>query len=376
MRVSINEDIEGPLKDFISSYSSSPRVMVVCGRRSYPGALLEPIFAASGIKVHSYLRDFTPNPSFEEIQEGVREVQKNSPDIIIGVGGGSVLDAAKILTCLSTGLFQEEIDLAEALQGATFRRSAKSKPRLVLMPTTAGSGAEATSFSVVYFGQEKYSFSNTELPAELVIANYKLVRSAPTAVLASSAMDAIAQSIESYWARASTAVSRKCALEGLKLMWSSAYNAVILRKPDDLKAIVVGSNLVGQAINISKTTANHALSYKITSEFGVPHGHCVGMLLPRFFLLHEHLAKTEPLVFEPALVRHREIAMALGYQDTDFFLAKYLQLLKSLGLENFEELRARFGFPAAEIASAVNVERLENHPVPLEMDSLESIFTR
>ena len=203
--------------------------------------------------------------------------------MVIGVGGGSILDTAKVMICF---VGETEIDdgrIAEIIKGASFEVKASTKPKLVLLPTTAGSGAEMTHFSVVYFGSSKFSFANKAMLADLVITNPDLLLNAPNYILASSGMDAIAQSIESFWARGGNTKSRAFALSGLKLMWQSLVPAIINRKRAALEDIIKGSNLAGQAINISKTTANHALSYKITTDFGIPHGHCVGMLLLKIF---------------------------------------------------------------------------------------------
>ena len=185
-------------------------------------------------------------------------------------------------------------------------------------------GLKLQAFPVVYFGQEKFSFAHSSLLPDYVIADPSLVKNAPNKVLASSVMDAISQSIESIWSRGSTEKSKKLARKALLMLWKSASTAINTRNSQSLSDIVLGSHLAGKAINISKTTANHALSYKITTSHGIPHGHCVGMLLPQFFKLHEKLKQRRQAGFlENISDTQNSIAQLLGYSEFSHFQEAY-----------------------------------------------------
>ena len=204
--------------------------------------------------------------------------------MIIGVGGGSILDIAKIIS----RLWKYELTTlgVDFIKTSRFDVSKGIQTPLILT-NLAGSGAEVTSFPLSTLDREIF-LRTFQSFADYVIADPSLVKNA-NKVLASSVMDAISQSIESIWSRGSTEKSKKLARKALLMLWKSASTAINTRNSQSLSDIVLGSHLAGKAINISKTTANHALSYKITTSHGIPHGHCVGMLLPQFFKLHEKL---------------------------------------------------------------------------------------
>jgi len=367
----LNQGVNRPLRQITGA---AKRIAVIRGDKSYPRALIN----ESLLDVHSQygvmeFSGFSPNPKYEEFQKGLEALRDFQPDLVVGCGGGSILDMAKMLRYFAATSGTDE-EIANALKGGPVTESAAYTPSLVLMPTTAGSGAESTEFSVIYFGSAKYSFLRKELKPDFVIADPALIRHAPGSVLASSAMDAISQSIESIWARGATSESRQDAREALLLMWGSAADAILTRSEDSLKNIIKGSNLAGQAINVSKTTGNHALSYRITSNYGVPHGHCVGMLLPEFFKLHEKLWHQEPQRAQSAIAAQSEIYSALGFGSSAELVAGFVRFIEELGLESFATLNSRYSFEAAPIVDSVNVERLGNHPIELTRDDLLSLF--
>ena len=367
----LNQGVDRPLRQITGA---AKRIAVIRGNKSYPEALMKE--ALQGVHSQDSVIEFSgfsPNPKYEEFQKGLEALRDFQPDLVVGCGGGSILDMAKMLRYFAATSGTDE-EIANALKGGPVTESAAYTPSLVLMPTTAGSGAESTEFSVIYFGSAKYSFLRKELKPDFVIADPALIRHAPGSVLASSAMDAISQSIESIWARGATSESRQDAREALLLMWGSAADAILTRSEDSLKNIIKGSNLAGQAINVSKTTGNHALSYRITSDYGVPHGHCVGMLLPEFFKLHEKLWHQEPQRAQSAIAAQSEIYSALGFGSSAELVAGFVRFIEELGLESFATLNSRYSFDAAPIVDSVNVERLGNHPIELTRDDLLSLF--
>ena len=369
----INTGVFENLSKIINKYAIGKRVVIIRGMHSYPKAVIDPILQKYDCQSVDYIDGFSSNPKIKEIEEGLERVKELNPDVFIGVGGGSIMDITKIL-CYFSKLECSADQRAKIIQGNDLDLPYSKKPVLILIPTTAGSGAEATAFSVVYFGDHKFSFLHPRLIADYSIADYKLIKDAPQNVLASSAMDAIAQSIESFWALGGTDTSRCLALEGIGLMWKSTIIAVKDRSPNALADIVLGSNYIGRAINISKTTGNHALSYKITTDHGIPHGHCVGMLLPKFFELHQRIGKTDPDRAKVVIAAQKQIATHLGFDEFKDFQTGYDNMLNDLNLKSFNDLNKLFNFNGADIAASVNIHRLGNHPVELNFNDLQSIF--
>ncbi len=190
--------------------------------------------------------------------EKVHQQMNLQYDAIVSVGGGSVIDCAKIVKhqFFSTDSFH------------------------VAIPTTAGSGSEATQFAVIYDGLQKKSVSDIFLRPDLVILCPPLVQALPPSVKISSGFDAWAQAIESVCSLAATNESRHYAALAIARMRSHLEGFVREARLDQAKEIQLAAYDAGRAINISKTTLAHALSYYMTAKYGVPHGVAVFLTLP------------------------------------------------------------------------------------------------
>lgn len=167
-------------------------------------------------------------------------------DKIVAIGGGTVIDTAKLLG-VETGL------------------------PVICIPTIPGTGAESTGFAVCYEGKVKKSVP-CEVPTSILIP--ELAKTVPNALLMISIFDAIAQCIESLWSKNATEESKDYAMKGLDHL-SKVIHGPSLHQSEVLMHAYHGSNYSGRAINISKTTAPHAMSYYLTAEYGYPHGTAV-----------------------------------------------------------------------------------------------------
>ncbi|MCP4215445.1 MAG: phosphonoacetaldehyde reductase, partial [bacterium] len=149
--------------------------------------------------------------------------------------------------------------------------------RLIFVPTTAGTGSEATSFAVVYRDRVKISVVGKSLLPAYTILDPLLLRSLPTGVLKATVLDALAQATESAWAVGATDESRGYSADAIRLIMRHMEEEDVLLR---LEAFQQASYLAGKAINISKTTLCHSISYPITAYFGVAHGIAVFLSLP------------------------------------------------------------------------------------------------
>src|SRR5690606_31046129 len=141
---------------------------------------------------------------------GLSVMTEFRPDVVLGVGGGSAMDMAKLMCAY------EPID-AHQLHAAISSgdRITSRRPRLVLAPTTSGSGSEATHFAVVYIGDEKFSVAGAPMLPDAVIIDPLLTTSSTPYQRATSGIDAVAQAIESLWAAGATSLSRRYARHAL-----------------------------------------------------------------------------------------------------------------------------------------------------------------
>lgn len=218
---------------------------------------------------------FTSNPKYEEMIEGLKLFKESGCDSIVSVGGGSCIDVAKsIKLSLSANI---DADMP------TFKQQYKyTDVKHICVPSTSGTGSESTRHAVLYLDGVKQSISNSAILPEYVILCPKLIITVPEYQKKCTAMDALCQCIESLWSRKATKESRKNAIKGLRL-FEKNYVGYLDNNLDSIKNIQLAANYSGKAINISETTAAHAMSYKITSLYGIPHGHAVAMCMNAIF---------------------------------------------------------------------------------------------
>lgn len=212
-----------------------------------------------------------------DLSAALRTMAEFEPDTVLAIGGGSALDLAKAMTNLAPA-GPAELAVAVA-NGAVIEREI----RLVLVPTTAGSGSELTRFATLWDGTRKLSLDAPGLRADVALVDPDLVGSAPGPVLVSAATDALCQAIESSWALASTPESREWSEQALRTMLPAIAIGIAqrsLRDPRLHEPLMLGAALAGAAINTSRTTAAHALSYPVTAHLGIPHGAAVGVFVP------------------------------------------------------------------------------------------------
>ena len=351
------------LPDLVSTLDRQ-RVMLVCGGRSFEASGAARILPGLE-KSAQVLRwsDFSPNPDATDLARGLALAADFDPDLVLGVGGGTALDMAKLLCA-----FPGRDDLA-ALHAAI--RSGQPVtgrgPALVLAPTTSGSGAETTHFAVVYIGDEKFSVAGPALRPDVVVLDPGLTLSGSAYQRATSGVDAVAQAIESLWASGATPESRRWARHALGYLLPAIEPFVTAGDAEAARAMAIGSHLAGRAIDISKTTAAHALSYGITKRYGISHGHAVALTLGAFLQAH---AEAAPELLRPGIdpAAHAEamaeILSALRAADGADARARFTRLLERIGLEP-ELAKVGAATPAARraLAAAVNAERLGNNPV-------------
>lgn len=322
----------------------------------------------------THFSDVDQNPSIEQLETGLAKFRETKPDLIIGVGGGSAMDMAKLIKIFSNQTQQPRhyVEGNAALEAA-------SVP-LVAIPTTAGSGSQATHFAVLYIGKTKFSVAHASMLPDEALVDPDLLRSVPPAVAASAGLDALNQGIESYWSIHSSKESKALAGKAIKLTWAGLRE--ITRDPGDeaYLAMATGAHCAGEAINITKTTAPHAVSYPITAYFGVPHGQATGLVLAAV-LRYNALVTSEDCLDSrgPDYVRNtiEEIAGLLGQPDAGAAANAYNDMMDAIGLNR--NFRALGICSASDIETIVehgfNPQRVRNNPRLLTAAALRTMLT-
>jgi alcohol dehydrogenase class IV len=258
-------------------------IFLVRGKKSYisSGASL---FIKQLIEKNEMLTtfdDFDPNPQLKDLKKGVALFRSGTFKLIIAIGGGSVLDMAKLISVFA----HQNKDYEDLIKGK--RRFREVKTPLLAIPTTAGTGAEATRFAVQYINKTKYSVEHALMQPEYAYLSSAFSISAGPYLTACTGLDAFCQAIESVWSIHSNAESESFALNALNLIWNNLNRSVVSQDRMAKENMQEAAWLAGKAINITKTTAPHALSYAFTSFYDLPHGHAVALSLP-FFLSYNY----------------------------------------------------------------------------------------
>lgn len=237
----------------------------------------------SELSIHDAI---TPNPDIGDLEPLVDRYRDAGISTVFGIGGGSALDAAKII---AVGLDAE----GEAPLAAVFRegRTAAWQRNVALLaaPTTAGTGAEVTPFATLWDHerQKKYSVSGPAVFPDRAILDPTLTLSLPPEQTLFTGLDATSHALESLWNVNRTPTSELFAQRALELI--AAAFPVVLERPDDLGAradMQLASAFAGLAISQTRTALAHAISYAFTLRHDVPHGLACSFTLPALIDVH------------------------------------------------------------------------------------------
>ena len=281
------------------------------------------------------------NPSPEVIKQAKKET-----DLIIGLGGGSVLDVAKIIAT----------DL---------------KKPCIAVPTTAGTGSEVTPFAALYDREKKKKLSLTVNFPEIALIDYRFTLNLPPEIVASTGMDALSQAIEAYWSIHSTPLSDVHAQKAINLVIMNLKNSWT----GDAKAreaMALAALEAGRAFSQTKTTAVHSVSYPLTIHYGIPHGLACGLTLPHF-LAYNFYASEEDCLDKRGInfvkERIKEIAGFFGTDNIEMAKKMILDLMESINLPTHINFNAE-----TVIKDAFSPERVGNNPRRLTEEGLKKIL--
>ena len=235
------------------------------------------------------------NPTVEQLFETYQATRDFAPEVVVAVGGGSILDVGKSLCCL----YGTDLPHADSLRRLIEEKSyGHPAARWIGVPTTAGTGSEVTCWATIWDPERdaKRSVECRENYAFAALVDPELAAGMPVTLAVSSALDAAAHAVESYWAKGTNAVSRGLALEAIRTIMGH-MDGLLAGTMEAHEAMARGSMLAGLAFSNTKTTACHSISYPLTMHCGIPHGAAVSMLLgPVFQLNAQALARPEPLL--------------------------------------------------------------------------------
>ena len=251
------------------------KVLIVCGKR-----IKDSIFNNYNDK-YIFFNNYDYNPKLEDVEKLVTLIYEINPQIVVAIGGGTAIDLAK-QACLLSRIKKESVK--NQITTNSYKSIDNVIP-LIAIPTTAGTGSESTKFAVIYIDGIKHSVEHNLMIPKYIILDPNLLSGCPKQIIASTAMDSLTQAIESIWSVHSTSKSIEYASQAIQLINENIIKGYETQYRDKNVALnmINAANLSGNAINIAKTTAPHAISYPITIYNNIPHGHAVGMIMTKFF---------------------------------------------------------------------------------------------
>ncbi len=216
------------------------------------------------------------NPSIETVMDAAAKGIKENIDFVIGIGGGSPLDAAKAIALMIRNPLEHSDILYQ-------KKPFHSLP-VIAIPTTAGTGSEATPYAILtlHSEQTKRSISHRIFP-ELALIDYSYLRTVPQTILINTAVDALGHLIESYINVNATDYSKMLCDYGFHL-WGSVKHTLLTHPTNDreLECLMTASTIAGMAITHTGTSLPHGMSYSLTYADQIPHGKAVGIFLSSY----------------------------------------------------------------------------------------------
>lgn len=333
------------------------KIFVVCDKVMFDIWPVKKVLEDNKIE-YVLFSDFGPNPKYDDIVKGIELYNSENCDFLISLGGGSSMDTAKIIKIYS------QLDYKK---GITDKYKYNTIKHLAI-PTTAGTGSESTRYSVCYYEGVKQSITHDSIVPEYAVLDPELVINLPLYQKKATTMDALAQAIESYWSVNSTDESKKYSKESIEIILKNLEKYITNNDLETTKEMLKASNLAGKAINITQTTSAHAMSYKITSLFGMAHGHAVMLTLP---FIWEHMENNyddciDKRGKEYLIKTLKELrTMIGGYQKLKEIL-DFLELEKPIVSEENLDI----------LADSVNPVRLKNNPTQLSRENIKEIYKK
>ena len=341
---------------------------------SYPFLNIKDSIEALPVEEKVKFSDFTPNPLYEQVCNGIELLKTSHCDTILAVGGGSAIDVAK---CIKLAVLAEEGNAAIIPPLVSQRLPIDGmKLPFIAIPTTAGTGSESTHNAVMYYEGTKQTVTNDGVLPDYALLEPSVLKTLPLYQKKCTMMDAVCQGIESWWSINSTDESKLYSKKAAELIMPN-WRKYIFENDDAASAqLMLAANYGGRAINITQTTAPHAMSYKITSLYKLPHGHAVAVCLPEVwtYMLEHPEECIDKRGSEYLLGVFYEIAQVMGVDTPREAINLFRTMMKDMELGS--PVSEKRESDLAVLTKSVNPVRLKNNPVSLQGHSIAGLYQK
>ncbi|MCW9710844.1 bifunctional acetaldehyde-CoA/alcohol dehydrogenase [Avibacterium sp. 21-586] len=309
---------------YLQSMKGMERVVIITDRTMVDLGFVEKIakqITARGNHVtYQLFADVEPDPSIETVRRGVELIRSYKPDTIIALGGGSSMDAAKVMWLFYE---QPEVDFRDLVQKfMDIRKRAFKFPQLgrkarfIGIPTTSGTGSEVTPFAVITEGDKKYPIADYSLTPTVAIVDPALVMTVPAHVAADTGLDVLTHATEAYVSVLANDFTDGLALQAIKLVFENLERSVKEKDPQAREKMHNASTMAGMAFANAFLGMNHSLAHKIGGRFHTPHGRTNAILMPHVIRYNgtrpQKVATWPKYNHYKADVKYQEIARMLG----------------------------------------------------------------
>lgn len=302
------------------------------------------------------------NPTVEQLYDLYLKTKDITPEIVIAIGGGSVMDIGKSLCCFYNKEVSTVEDMRKMIADKSFGRPTS---KWIGVPTTSGTGSEVTCWATIWdpVMNVKRSVESTDNYAYAAIIDYELTKNMPIKLAVSSALDAVAHSVESYWAKSSNIVSKAHALMSVKNIMSN-IDLLIDDDKNAHKYIAQGSMMAGMAFSNTKTTVCHSISYPLTMKYQIPHGVAVSMLLAPVMKINIDCISDS-----------KELIEALGVKNIEEFEMRIKVILEKAKIPaTLEAWNVNYNDISELAKLGITKGRADNNPVNVTEEMIENIL--
>lgn len=317
-------------------------------------------------RIVAVFSDIQPNPTVANTDACADAVRKNGCTFAVALGGGSIMDCAKV-ACYVAGT---SFSAADYLSGSR-PVSGQSLP-IVAIPTTSGTASEVTAASVLtdtVRGVKGLIASDLFYPVYALV-DPELTVTCPPQVTASSGLDVLAHALEAYYGKKHQPLTDLAAERAAQLVFTHLLKAY--HDPENLEArakMSEASVTAGFAFGMTQTAAAHACSYPLTQDYGIPHGEACALTLPSFWRING--------AHDPESERLNAFSRRLGFQDADALADRIDELKKEMGMRmTLKEVGVETEAELAALVKHSFAPNMNNNPVEMTEETLKKMYVQ